>query len=60
MNNLPFPGSIHHERSMAQVGEWEADSTAEQDILTMIFGESLDITLLSFVSLDENDREALL
>ena len=45
---------------MAQVGEWEADSTAEQDILTMIFGESLDITLLSFVSLDENDREALL
>ena len=49
-----------HERLMAQVEEWEADSAAEQEILTMIFGENLDLTLLSFLSLDENDREALL
>ena len=45
---------------MAQVEEWEADSAAEQEILTMIFGENLDLTLLSFLSLDEHDREALL
>ena len=49
-----------HERLMAQVEEWEADNAAEQEILTMIFGENLDLTLLSFLSLDENDREALL
>ena len=49
-----------HERLMAQVEEWEADSAAEQEILTMIFGENLDLALLSFLSLDENDREALL
>ena len=49
-----------HERLMAQVEEWEADSAAEQEILTMIFGENLDLALLSFFSLDENDREALL
>ncbi len=49
-----------HERLMAQVEEWEADSEAEQEILTMIFGENLDLALLSFLSLDENDREALL
>ena len=49
-----------HERLMAQVEEWEADNAAEQEILTMIFGENLDLALLSFLSLDENDREALL
>ena len=49
-----------HERLMAQMEEWEADSAAEQEILTMIFGENLDLALLSFLSLDENDREALL
>ena len=49
-----------HERLMAQVEEWEADNAAEREILTMIFGENLDLTLLSFLSLDENDREALL
>lgn len=49
-----------HERLMAQVEEWEADSAGEQEILTMIFGENLDLTLLSFLSLDDDDREALL
>ena len=46
--------------SEIEVEEWEADNAAEQEILTMIFGENLDLTLLSFLSLDENDREALL
>ena len=49
-----------HERLMAQVEEWKAESATEQEILTMIFGENLDLILLSFLSLDENDREALL
>ena len=49
-----------HQRLMTQVEEWEADSAAEQEILTMIFGENLDLALLSFLSLDEDDREALL
>ena len=49
-----------HERLMAQVEEWKAESATEQEILTLIFGENLDLILLSFLSLDENDREALL
>ena len=49
-----------HERLMAQVEEWEADSEAEKEVLTLIFGENLDLHLLSFLSLDDNDRKALL
>ena len=49
-----------HERLMAQVEEWKAESATEQEILTLIFGENLDLILLSFLSLDEHDREALL
>ena len=49
-----------HDRLMAQAREWEADSDAEQEVLKLIFGDNLDLPLLSFLSLDETDRDALL
>jgi hypothetical protein len=49
-----------HERLMAQAREWEADSDAEKEVLELVFGKNLDLPLLSFLTLDENDREALL
>ena len=49
-----------HERLMAQVEEWQADSDAEKEVLELVFGKNLDLPLLSFLSLDEDDREALL
>ena len=49
-----------HERLMAQAREWEADNDAEKEVIELVFGKNLDLPLLSFLSLDENDREALL
>ncbi len=49
-----------HERLMAQAREWEADSAEEKEVIELIFGENLDLTLLSFLSLEEDEREAVL
>ena len=49
-----------HERLMAQAREWEADSAEEKEVMELIFGENLDLTLLSFLSLEEDEREAVL
>ena len=49
-----------HERLMAQAREWEADSDAEKEVIELVFGKNLDLLLLSFLSLEEDEREALL
>jgi len=49
-----------HERLMAKAREWEADSDAEKAVIELVFGKNLDLPLLSFLSLEEDEREALL
>ena len=49
-----------YERLMAQAREWEAESDAEKEVIELVFGKNLDLPLLSFLNLEEDEREALL
>ena len=54
--NPPSP----HEQLMIKVNEWEADSSEEEEVLKLIFGDNFDPTLLSFMAMGKDEREALL
>ena len=49
-----------HDRFMSNLNDWKGECETEKELLTLIFGENLDVALLSFFALDEDDRDALL
>ncbi len=49
-----------HDRFMSNLDDWKGECETEKELLKLIFGENLDVALLSFYALDQDERDALL